>query len=90
MYNRAQQIVGQTIANFLSPIGIVQWNEYVKKYKIAGVSCLDYLALYKRFTFSERPSYRLDAISEYELGEKKVEYEGTLNDLYENDLNKFV
>ena len=90
LYNRAQQIVGQTIANFLSPIGIVQWNEYVKKYKIAGVSCLDYLALYKRFTFSERPSYRLDAISEYELGEKKVEYEGTLNDLYENDLNKFV
>ncbi len=90
LYNRAQQIVGQTVANFLSPIGIVQWNEYVKKYKIAGVSCLDYLALYKRFTFSERPSYRLDAISEYELGEKKVEYEGTLNDLYENDLDKFV
>ena len=90
LYNRAQQIVGQTVANFLSPIGIVQWNEYVKKYKIAGVSCLDYLALYKRFTFSERPSYRLDAISEYELGEKKVEYEGTLNDLYENNLDKFV
>jgi len=90
LYNRAQQVVGQTVANFLSPIGIVQWNDYVKKYKIAGVSCLDYLALYKRFTFSERPSYRLDAISEYELGEKKVEYEGTLNDLYENDLEKFV
>ena len=90
LYNRAQQVVGQTVANFLSPIGIVQWNDYVKKYKIAGVSCLDYLALYKRFTFSERPSYRLDAISEYELGEKKVEYEGTLNDLYENDLKKFV
>ena len=26
----------------------------------------------------------------FEVGEKKVEYEGTLNDLYENDLDKFV
>ena len=37
-----------------------------------------------------RPSYRLDAIGEYEVGEKKVAYEGTLNELYENDLKKFV
>ena len=90
LYNRAQQIVGRTIANFLSPVGTVQWSEFVKRYKIAGVSVLDYLGLYKRFTFSERPSYRLDAIGEYEVGEKKVAYEGTLNDLYENDLKKFV
>ena len=90
LYNRAQQIVGQTIANFLSPVGIVHWSEFVKRYKIAGVSVLDYLGLYKRFTFSEQPSYRLDAIGNYEVGEKKVEYEGTLNDLYENDLEKFV
>jgi len=54
------------------------------------VSVLDYLGLYKRFTFSEQPSYRLDAIGEYEVGEKKVEYDGTLNDLYENDLKKFI
>ena len=90
LYNRAQQIVGLTIANFLSPVGIVHWSEFVKRYKIAGVSVLDYLGLYKRFTFSEQPSYRLDAIGNYEVGEKKVEYEGTLNDLYENDLEKFV
>ena len=35
-------------------------------------------------------SYRLDEIGEFEVGEKKVEYEGTLNDLYENDIDKFV
>ena len=46
--------------------------------------------LYKLFTFSQRMSYRLDAIGELEVGEKKVEYEGTLNDLYEKDLEKFV
>jgi DNA polymerase elongation subunit (family B) len=90
LYNRACQIVGQNVANLLSPINIVQWSDFQNRYKIAGVSILDYLALYKKYTFSQRPSYRLDAIGEYEVGEKKVEYEGTLNDLYENDLNKFV
>jgi len=90
LYNRAQQIVGKTVANLLSPIGIVLWSDFAKRYKIAGVSTLDYLALYKKYTFSQRPSYRLDAIGEYEVGEKKVAYEGTLNDLYENDLDKFV
>ena len=90
LYNRASQVVGHTVANLLSPINIVQWSDFQNRYKIAGVSILDYLALYKKYTFSQRPSYRLDAIGEYEVGEKKVEYEGTLNDLYENDLNKFV
>ena len=90
LYNRAVQIVGQDIASVLSPINQVQWSDFQNRYKIAGVSILDYLALYKRFTFSERSSYRLDAIGDYEVGEKKVEYEGTLNDLYENELDKFV
>jgi len=90
LYNRATQIVSQSVANLLSPISQVHWSDFHNRYKIAGVNVLDYLALYKRFTFSERPSYRLDAIGDYEVGEKKVEYEGTLNDLYENDLEKFV
>ena len=90
LYNRACQILGQNIANLLSPIQQVYWSDFHNRYKIAGVSILDYLALYKKYTFSQRPSYRLDAIGEYEIGEKKVEYEGTLNDLYENDLEKFV
>jgi len=90
LYNRACQVVGQNVANLLSPINQVQWSDFSNRYKVAGVSILDYLALYKKYTFSQRPSYRLDAIGEYEVGEKKVEYEGTLNDLYENDLQKFV
>ena len=90
LYNRASQVIGRDIANLLSPIGVVQWSDFVKRYKIAGVSTLDYLALYKKYTFSQRPSYRLDAIGEYEVREKKVAYDGTLNDLYENDLDKFV
>jgi DNA polymerase elongation subunit (family B) len=90
LYNRAQQIVGKNVADCLSPIQNVQWSDFQNRYKIAGVSILDYLALYKRFTFSERSSYRLDDIGNYEVGETKIEYEGTLNDLYENDLEKFI
>jgi len=90
LYNRAQQVLGSDIASSLSPINIVQWSDFQDRYKIAGVSILDYLSLYKKYTFSERSSYRLDAIGEYEVGEKKVAYEGTLNDLYENDLTTFV
>jgi len=91
LYNRAKQIVGKNIANLLSPIQQVHWSDFgTGKYKIAGVSILDYLQLYKKFTFSEKSSYRLDDIGKYEVGEKKIEYEGTLNDLYENDLDKFV
>ena len=90
LYNRAQQVVGKEVANVLSPIGQVQWSDFSKRYKIAGVSVLDYLALYKTFTFGQRSSYRLDAIGEYEVGEKKVAYDGTLNELYENDIDKFV
>ena len=91
LYNRASNAVGQNVANCLSPIQNVQWSDFgTGKYKIAGVSTLDYLQLYKKFTFSQRSSYRLDYIGEVEVGDKKVEYEGTLNDLYENDIEKFV
>ena len=90
LYNRACQIVGKNIGNLLSPIGHVHWSDFSNRYKIAGVSILDYLPLYKLFTFSQRSSYRLDAIGDFEVGEKKVAYEGTLNDLYENNLDKFV
>jgi len=90
LYNRAQQIVGKHIADCLSPVQSVYYNKYREKYMIAGVSCLDYIMLYKNFTFSSKPSYRLDEIGKSEVGTAKISYDGTLNDLYENDLNKFV
>jgi len=90
LYNRAVQVLGSEIADCLSPIRRIHWSEYQNRYKIAGLSQLDYLSLYKKFTFTQKTSYRLDAIAQDELGETKVEYEGTLNDLYENDINKFI
>lgn len=51
---------------------------------------LDYMNLYRKYTFEERHSYSLDAIGEYELNERKVEYEGTLDKLYNEDFRKFI
>ena len=90
LYNRTTRLLGQEAANCLSPIGIVEFQKHRGTYKIAGVSSLDYLELYKKLTFGERSSYRLDDIGELEVGIKKVSYEGTLNDLYDNDRNRFV
>ena len=90
LYHRASKVLDEHTANSLSPINTVRLNTISGKYEIAGVSSLDYLRLYKNLTFSQRQSYRLDAIAEFELGEKKIEYEGTLNDLYEQDIQKFV
>ena len=91
LFNRMEQVLGYDMATCLSPINIVKRIDRDNlSIKIAGVNTLDYFQLYRKFTFSERSSYRLDAIGDYELGERKVEYEGTLNDLYENDINKFI
>ena len=70
--------------------------EYEKYGKIAqtfdliGRVHLDSLNLYRKYTYEERHSYRLDAIGEIEVGENKVPYEGTLDQLYNNDFRKFI
>jgi len=90
LYYRTMRVLGPQVANSLSPIGKVFYNEHKQRVKIAGVSCLDYLALYKKFTFTEQSSYRLDYIGQTEVGMGKIEYDGTLNDLYKNDIQKFI
>jgi DNA polymerase elongation subunit (family B) len=90
LYNRTIKVLGHQFANALSPIGEVFYSEHKRRYKIAGVSCLDYLSLYKLFTYTQESSYRLDAIGQKEVGLGKIEYEGTLQDLYENDINKYI
>ncbi len=59
-------------------------------YDFIGRVHMDYLELYRKYTYEERHSYRLDAIAEYELGERKTQYEGTLDQLYNNDFKTFV
>jgi len=57
---------------------------------LVGRVHLDYLSLYKKFTYHEMHSYSLDAIGEYEVNERKVAYEGTLDKLYNEDFEKFI
>lgn len=59
-------------------------------YDFVGRIHLDYLELYRKYTYEERHSFSLDAIGEYELEERKLAYEGTLDQLYNNDFEKFI
>ena len=59
-------------------------------YDTIGRVHLDYLNLYRKYTYEERHTYRLDAIGEMEVGENKTVYEGTLDQLYNNDFEKFI
>jgi DNA polymerase elongation subunit (family B) len=59
-------------------------------FDLVGRQHLDYMQLYRKYTYEERHSYSLDAIGEYELDERKVAYEGTLDQLYNQDFEKFI
>jgi len=78
------------------------WDQYPRKreyekfgreqetFDLLGRVHLDYMELYRRYTYHEIHSYRLDAVGEFEIGENKVPYEGTLDQLYNNDYEKFI
>ncbi len=59
-------------------------------YDLVGRVHMDYMQLYRKYTYEERHSYSLDAILEYEGLEGKTKYEGTLDQLYNNDFRKFI
>lgn len=58
-------------------------------YDLVGRNHLDMMALYKKFAFEVKDSYKLDNVAEAEVGEKKIEYEGNLGELYRKDPRKF-
>ena len=78
------------------------WDQYPKRrefekygksqetFDTIGRLHLDYMALYQKYTYHEMHSYSLDAIGEYELNERKVDYQGTLDQLYNNDFYTFI
>ena len=59
-------------------------------YDLVGRVHLDSLELYRKYTYEERHSYRLDAIGEHEIGERKTVYEGSLDQLYNQDFRTFI
>ena len=95
---RIDRLVGDKWVKMLSPWGKVSEREIVVKgrnniaYNILGVSCLDYLDLYKKFTYTNQESYRLDHIAFVELGQRKLDHSefDTFRDFYTNGWQKFV
>lgn len=89
---------GSDYLKMLSPWGIVKIDKGTSSYGpstrvvIEGVAVLDYMALYKKFTYVQRESYRLGHIAHVELGDKKVDYSQyeTLHNLYLKDYQRFI
>ena len=95
---RINRILGEKWMKSLSPWNRANEREvYVQgrknyAYDISGVNILDYLDLYRKFTYSNQESYRLDHIAFVELGQRKVdhsEYEN-FKDFYTSDWQKFM
>ncbi len=95
---RLYRVLGDKVARRLSPWGLCSPKElYIKGrrhivYDIGGITQLDYLDLYKKFTYTNRESYRLDYIAQVELGQKKLDHSeyDTFKDFYTNGWQKFV
>lgn len=101
MYRRLEAVLGTTFAKKLSPWGIVRertfkgkFGKEVESYDIIGLTVLDYLNLYQKFTYVQQPTYKLDHIGYVELGENKVDYraEGyeSLADLYTRNHKLYI
>jgi DNA polymerase elongation subunit (family B) len=67
-----------------------KYGKTAETFDYSGRVHLDSLELYRKYTYEERHTYRLDAIGEMEIGENKTVYEGTLDQLYNNDFEKFI
>jgi DNA polymerase elongation subunit (family B) len=95
---RLSRVLGEKRARSFSPWGLITQNEvYVNNrqqvcYDIGGITQLDYLDLYKKFTYKAQESYRLDYIAEVELGQKKLDHSEfeTFKDFYTKGWQKFV
>ena len=95
---RLSKVLGEKKSKSFSPWGLVSQNEiWINNrqqtcYDIGGITQLDYLDLYKKFTYKAQESYRLDYIAEVELDQKKLDHSefDTFKDFYTKGWNKFV
>ena len=95
---RIERIIGEKESKMISPWKSILYREIWIKgrkqiaYDISGISCLDYLELYKKFTYTNQESYRLDHICSVELGAKKLDHSefDTFKEFYTKDWKKFV
>ena len=95
---RLDRVLGEKLMKRFSPWGLVTEDEvYIQgrrniSYDVGGITQLDYLDLYKKFTYTNQESYRLDHIASVELGQKKLDHSefDTFKDFYTKGWQKFV
>ena len=98
LVRRIDRILGEKLMKRMSPWGLVtERDTFISgrkhiSYDIGGVSQLDYLNLYKKFTYKAQESYRLDHIASVELGQQKLDHSefDTFKDFYTKGWQKFV
>jgi len=98
IYSRLEKVLGEKRAKSFSPWGLVSRREVFINNRqnvamdVGGITQLDYLDLYKKFTYKVQESYRLDHIANVELGAKKLDHSefDTFKDFYTNGWQKFV
>ena len=95
---RMERLFGEREMKQMSPWGIVHREEMEIKgrqqiiYNMYGINVVDYLDLYKKFTYTNQESYRLDHIAFVELGQKKLDHSEFENfkEFYTKDWQKFI
>ena len=98
LVRRIDRVLGEKLMKRISPWGLVTEREVFItgrkhiSYDIGGVSQLDYLNLYKKFTYKVQESYRLDYIAQVELGQQKLDHSefDTFKDFYTKGWQKFI
>tara|TARA_R110000851_G_scaffold326019_3_gene494371 strand:- start:561 stop:2324 length:1764 start_codon:yes stop_codon:yes gene_type:complete len=99
LYYRIKNVLGEEMVEYLSPISKVKEKRsyntgeiYDPKQpiEIAGVESLDYMRLHKKYSWEDEPSWKLDALGEKYTGLNKIEYDGSLDRLFEEDIEKFI
>ena len=92
LYHRIANVLGESQAVRLSPLKTVDEGEFAgaKYTTIAGVNHLDYMLLFKKYITAQEPSYALGNIGEKYINLGKVDYLGSLDKLFKEDVNKFI
>ena len=99
LINRIRNVLGEKMVNKLSPWGWYKENEITlfgnrkqQVFELVGISSIDYMDAYKKFTYVNQESYALSHIAYAELGEKKLDYSeySSLHELYKTNFQKFV
>jgi len=91
LFNRIRGVLGKQASYRLSPIGVVYQNRFNHRMVVGGVSCLDYMELYKKFIGVMKSSWSLGNVAkDEELKHQKLTYKGSLTQLYKEDLSRYV